>query len=194
MTILTDRFDRALLYASQVHGGQVRKGTTVPYVAHLMAVAATVMEYGGDEDQVVAALLHDAVEDQGGLARLADIRSRFGARVADLVEGCSDDLGNGSDGHPRPPWRERKTKHLDHLSSAPQDVLLIALSDKTHNARSILRDLRKQDVGEAIWDRFGKPKSETIWYYRSLAAAFQERVPGQLANELNEIVESLSKD
>jgi (p)ppGpp synthase/HD superfamily hydrolase len=193
MAILTDRFDRALLYASQVHGGQLRKGTSVPYLAHLMAVAATVMEYGGDEDQVVAALLHDAAEDQGGLARLTDIENRFGERVSQMVRACSDNLGNNSGGQAKPPWRERKSNYLDHLQSAPAEVLLIALSDKTHNARSILRDLRKENVGAAIWDRFGKPKSETIWYYRSLVSIFRKRLPGQLADELGEIVELLEE-
>jgi (p)ppGpp synthase/HD superfamily hydrolase len=192
MAILTDRFDRAILYASQVHGGQTRKGTEVPYLAHLMAVAATVMEYGGDEDQIIAALLHDAVEDQGGRARLADIRGRFGERVAELVAGCSDNLDDdGGSGDARPPWRERKSRYLKHLNTTPEEILLIALADKTHNARSILRDLRKKCVGNAIWERFGKPKSETMWYYQSLVAAFQDRLPGQLADELGEIVEAL---
>ena len=96
-TVLTDRFDRALLYATHVHGGQVRKGTSIPYVAHLMAVAATVLEYDGSEDMAIAGLLHDAVEDQGGMARLTDIRNRFGDRVADLVSACSDSLANAAE-------------------------------------------------------------------------------------------------
>jgi (p)ppGpp synthase/HD superfamily hydrolase len=193
MAILTERFDRALLYASQVHGGQTRKGTLVPYIAHLMAVAATVLEYDGDEDQVVAALLHDAVEDQGGFGRLSDIENRFGQRVADLVRSCTDNLGNGSGDHNRMTWRKRKSKYLDHLRSVPDEVLLVAISDKTHNARSILRDLRKEGVGDAIWDRFGRPTSETLWYYRSLVSVFQERFPGQLSEELGEIVGFLDK-
>jgi GTP pyrophosphokinase len=107
-TILTDRFDRALLYATHVHGGQVRKGTSTPYVAHLLAVSATVLEYGGDEDLAIAALLHDSVEDQGGQARLEDVRNRFGDRVARVVAACSDSLADTAKGERKADWQERK--------------------------------------------------------------------------------------
>ena len=111
-TVLTDRFDRALLYATHVHGGQVRKGTSTPYVAHLLAVAATVLEYGGDEDLAVAALLHDSVEDQGGAARLDDIRNRFGEPVARIVEACSVSLAYTAKGEPKADWLERKKAYF----------------------------------------------------------------------------------
>src|SRR3954471_23657647 len=114
-TTLTDRFDRALLYATHVHGGQVRKGTSTPYVAHLLAVAATVLEYGGDEDLAIAALLHDSVEDQGGQPRLLDIKERFGERVARIVEGCSDSLVDTAKGEKKAPSRERKEAYIRHL-------------------------------------------------------------------------------
>jgi GTP pyrophosphokinase len=190
-TVLTDRFDRALLYATHVHGGQVRKGTGVPYIAHLLAVAATVLEYGGSEDMAIAALLHDAVEDQGGEPRLADIRNRFGDRVADIVRSCSDTVVNSSSGQKKEDWRIRKLRYIDHLSSVDHETLLVSLSDKVHNARSILRDLRKPEIGASIWDRFNNSKNDTLWYYREVANAFMRYLPGQLANELTEIVDVL---
>jgi (p)ppGpp synthase/HD superfamily hydrolase len=154
----------------------------------LLAVAATVLEYGGDEDLAIAGLLHDSVEDQGGKARLEDIRNRFGERVAKIVEACSDSLANTAKGERKAHWQERKEAYIAHLSNANQDILLVSLADKVHNARSILRDLRKPDVGKSIWDRFSQPKDKTVWYYRSLATKFRDALPGQLADELNEIV------
>jgi (p)ppGpp synthase/HD superfamily hydrolase len=190
-TVLTDRFDRALLYATHVHGGQVRKGTSTPYVAHLLAVAATVLEYGGDEDLAIAALLHDSVEDQGGKARLQDVRNRFGERVARIVEACSDSLADTAAGEKKPDWQTRKDAYLAHLRRADEDILRVSLADKVHNARAILRDLRKPEVGQEIWSRFSQPKERTLWHYRSLANAFRETLRGQLSDELHEIVEAL---
>ncbi|HEY7246990.1 MAG TPA: HD domain-containing protein [Xanthobacteraceae bacterium] len=190
-TILTDRFDRALLYATHVHGGQVRKGTSTPYVAHLLAVSATVLEYGGDEDLAIAALLHDSVEDQGGKGRLEDVRNRFGDRVAGVVAACSDSLADTAKGERKADWQKRKEAYLAHLDTADEDVLRVSLADKVHNARAILRDLRKPDVGESIWSRFSQPRERMIWYYRALAEKFRKRWPGQLADELLEIVEVL---
>lgn len=192
-TVLTDRFDRALLYATHVHGGQVRKGTSTPYVAHLLAVAATVLEYGGNEDLAIAALLHDCVEDQGGCARLEDVRNRFGERVARIVRACSDSLADTAKGERKAHWKERKLAYIAHLQDADEDILRVSLADKVHNARAILRDLRKPDVGEEIWTRFSQPKAETLWYYRSLAETFCKRLPGQLSNELREIVSVLER-
>ena len=192
-TPLTDRFDRALLYATLVHGGQVRKGTAVPYIAHLMAVAATVLEYGGAEDAAIAALLHDAVEDQGGEPRLADIRNRFGARVAEIVRACSDSVADTSAGEPKEDWRLRKVRYVAHLASADEATLLVSLADKVHNARSILRDLREPKVGAAVWGRFKASRQDTLWHYRELAKAFMQYRPGQLAEELGEIVDALER-
>jgi (p)ppGpp synthase/HD superfamily hydrolase len=192
-TTLTDRFDRALLYATHVHGGQVRKGTSTPYVAHLLAVSATVLEYGGDEDLAIAALLHDSVEDQGGRARLEDVYNRFGERVARVVAACSDSLADTAKGEKKADWRTRKETYIAHLAAADEDVLRVSLADKVHNARAILRDLRKPDIGQKIWSRFSQPREDTIWYYRSLAKKFRERLPGQLADELTEIIEILEK-
>jgi (p)ppGpp synthase/HD superfamily hydrolase len=154
VTILTDRFDRALLYATHVHGGQARKGTSTPYLAHLLAVAATVLEYGGSEDRAIAGLLHDAAEDQGGEPRLADIRNRFGDRVANIVHACSDSIAAA--GQQKEDWRTRKMRYIEHLKTVDRDTRLVSLSDKVHNARSILRDLRKTGnrlrCTESIWE------------------------------------------
>ncbi len=192
-TPLTDRFDRALLYATHVHGGQARKGTAIPYIAHLMVVAATVLEYGGAEDVAIAALLHDAVEDQGGEPRLADIRNRFGARVAEIVRACSDSVADTSAGEPKEDWRLRKERYVAHLASGDVATLLVSLADKVHNARSILRDLREPTVGAAVWGRFKASRQDTLWHYRELAKAFRQYRPGQLAEELSEIVDALEQ-
>lgn len=191
---LTERFDRALLYARHVHDGQIRKGTTIPYVAHLLAVAATVLEYGGSEDMAIAALLHDAVEDQGGERRLLDIRNRFGPRVADIVQSCSDSFVNSAAGQNKEDWHTRKTRYIEHLNAADPDTLLVSLADKIHNARSILRDLRRPDIGTSVWARFKSSRQDTLWYYRALAKAFQRLKPGQLSDELAEIVDALETE
>jgi (p)ppGpp synthase/HD superfamily hydrolase len=159
-----------------------------------MAVAATVLEYGGDEDLAIAALLHDCVEDQGGKARLEDVRNRFGERVARIVQACSDSLADTGKGERKSHWRERKKFHLAHLRKADADILNVSLADKVHNARAILRDLRKPDIGEKIWERFSQLREQTLWYYRSLADEFCGRLPGQLSDELREIVEVLEAD
>ena len=172
-TTLTDRFDRALLYATHVHGGQVRKATSIPYIAHLLAVAGTILEYGGSEEMAIAGLLHDAVEDQGGEPRLIDIRNRFGDRVADIVRSCSDSVVNSSAGQQKDKWHTRKTQYIEHLGTLDHETLLVSLADKVHNARSILRDLRKPELGQGVWARFNNPREETLWYYRELARAFQ---------------------
>jgi (p)ppGpp synthase/HD superfamily hydrolase len=177
-----------------VHGGQVRKETSIPYIAHLLAVAATVLEYGGDEDLAIAGLLHDSAEDQGGRARLDDVRNRFGERVARIVAACSDNLVDTGKGDAKSGWKERKEKYLAHLLNADEDILRVALADKVHNARAILRDSRKQEIGEKIWARFGRAKEDTLWYYRSLANVFCTKLPGQLANELREIVNTLASE
>ena len=137
----------------------------------------------------IAGLLHDAAEDQGGEPRLVDIRNRFGDRVADIVHACSDSVVNTAAGEQKHDWRTRKTRYIEHLQTVDRETRLVSVSDKVHNARSILRDLRKPEVGPAVWSRFGKrPKEDTLWYYRELAKAFQELLPGQLAEELMEIV------
>lgn len=191
MRNLTDKFDRALLYATHVHGGQTRKSTHIPYIAHLMAVAATVLEYGGSEDMAIAGLLHDAVEDQGGEPRLNDIRSRFGDRVADIVRACSDSTTHGQE---KEDWATRKRRYIEHLKTVDEDTLLVSLADKVHNARSILRDARNPEIGEAVWKRFNKPKELTVGYYRQLADTFLQRLQRhQLADELRHLAKKLAE-
>ncbi len=185
--ILTDRFDRALLYASHVHGGQVRKGTSTPYVAHLLAVAATVLEYGGDEDLAIAALLHDSVEDQGGKGRLEDVRSRFGERVARIVEACSDSLADTAKGERKAHWQERKEAYMANLLQADEDILRVSLADKVHNARSILRDLRKPEIGEKVW----APANRKRRRYGTTAALPNGSANGCLVNCRMSCVKSL---
>lgn len=182
--MLSSRFEEALTYAFRLHKGQVRKGSGVPYLSHLLAVAALVLEYGGDEDQAIAALLHDAVEDQGGLPTLDDIRSRFGARVAGMVEACSDSFET-----PKPPWRERKERYIARLPEKLPDARLVSLADKVHNARTILADHAR--MGEEIWGRFKGGKDGTLWYYRELASTFRASGNEVLIGELERLVHAL---
>jgi len=185
---LTWRFDIALQFASGLHHQQPRKGVPIPYIAHLMGVCALVLEAGGDEDQAIAALLHDAVEDQGGLATLETIRHLFGERVAAAVESCSD--STVSDPTKKLPWGERKEKYLTHLRSANADALIVGAADKLHNARAILSDFRQ--IGEKLWSRFSVPKAEQFWYYGALVEAFkQTTAPNVLVDELQRVVKEL---
>jgi (p)ppGpp synthase/HD superfamily hydrolase len=180
--VLGERFRRALVLAFDLHRGQVRKGSTgIPYIGHLLGVTSIVIEDGGDEDEAIAALLHDGPEDQGGEPTLDRIRAEFGDRVADIVEGCSDTLED-----PKPPWRERKEAYLAHLEEAPPEVLRVSLADKLHNARSILSDYR--EVGEELWSRFNGTREESLWYYRSLSEIFARRCSGPLVEELETTV------
>jgi len=181
---LTPRFEDALLYATRLHATQTRKGNDVPYVAHLLAVASLVLEAGGDEDAAIAALLHDAAEDQGGLETLAEIRSRFGDAVADIVAACSDTFEE-----PKPPWHARKRAYIAHLRNAPPEVLLVSCADKLHNARAIVTDHRM--LGDALWQRFHAGRDDILWYYREVSAIFSAQGPEPLATELALVVEAL---
>lgn len=181
---LGERFERALVYASRLHGRQRRKGSGAPYISHLLAVAALVLEHGGTEEEAVAALLHDAAEDQGGEAELQNIRREFGAAVAAIVAACSDTLEK-----PKPPWRARKVEYLTHLISQPEPVRRVSAADKLHNARAILNDYRL--VGEAVWGRFRGGREGTLWYYRELVGIFDLQGPESLARELRLVVGEL---
>ena len=187
--VLGQRFDAALGHAARLHRTQLRKATDVPYVSHLLAVASLVIEDGGDEDEAIAALLHDAVEDQGGVAVLDDIRARFGPRVADIVEACSDSLAE--DPAAKAPWRARKEQYLAHMAEAPAAVLRVACADKLHNARCMLAEYRT--MGEALWDRFNGGRAGTLWFYRAVATAFARRPGGPLADELGRVVAELGR-
>lgn len=189
---LGPRFEQALAYASLVHADQRRKATDIPYIAHLLAVAGLVIEDGAasgelSEDEVIAALLHDAAEDRGGEPRLADIEARFGARVAAIVRACSDSLE--PEGH-KAPWRERKEAYLAHLAAEDdRGALRVSLADKVHNSRAIVRDYRR--LGDDLWNPFNR-EADTPWYYRSLADVFTRRLPDSpLTADLVEAVDDL---
>ena len=182
----TDRLSEALVFAAHLHARQTRKGTDVPYIAHLMAVAGLVLENGGDEEETIAALLHDAVEDQGGAATRENIRRRFGDRVVEIVDGCTD-----SDEVPKPPWRARKEAFLSRLPHASSSVRLVSAADKLHNARTILADYRA--MGDAVWERFTGGKSGTLWYYRALVDAFRAAGTSPLVEELARVVAELEQ-
>jgi (p)ppGpp synthase/HD superfamily hydrolase len=183
-THLSDRFQAALDMALKLHQNQERKGSREPYFTHLMSVSALVLENGGSENQAIAALLHDAVEDQGGIPTLERIRAEFGEEVAEIVDGCTDAYTQ-----PKPPWKERKTNYLKRLKTESDTILLVSLSDKVHNARSILRDFQKE--GDVIWDRFKGGKAGTLWYYQSLANILDESPYSFLKQELRQIVEEI---
>lgn len=161
------------------------------YVSHLLAVCSLVLEAGGDEEQAIAALLHDAIEDQPDEASPETIRKEFGQRVADIVVECSD-REHGVEGT-RDNWRERKEAYIRALGTASPDVLLVSCADKLHNARSLLRDLIQE--GEKVWDRFNQPDpAQQLWYYRALSEAFIERIeqPRWLPEELERTVEEIA--
>ena len=184
---LTPRFVHALAFAVQAHGGQTRKGGDIPYVSHLLGVASLVLEAGGDEDMAIAGLLHDTIEDTEATAQ--DIEASFGPRVAEIVEGCTDTAEN-----PKPPWRPRKERYLDHLR-APEtsvDVLTVSRADKLHNARSMLLDHRA--LGEAFWNRFNADVDEQLWYLSSLVDIFTARLPGAMTDELRRVRDALAAE
>ena len=191
--LLTERFDNALLYASAHHRLQLRKGGQVPYLAHLLAVASIALEAGATEDEAIGALLHDVIEDGGGMDAHAEITERFGPDVARIVLANSDSVTGEAE---KAPWRERKQDYIDAIAHKPHDALLVSLADKVHNARSILHD--HKTVGEDLWARFETGEGESVrWYYRSLTEAFEARSDelGEAAQpalrELREIVDEL---
>lgn len=187
---LSKDFREALAFAAEAHDGQGRKGTDIPYVAHLLAVTAIVLEHGGDEEQGIAALLHDAIEDQGGDRMRRKIRERFGERVTAMVDDCTD-----AEIIPKPPWKERKLAYLAHVPAARADSLLVSMADKLHNAGAIARDLRRD--GASVFERFAGKRDGTLWYYRSLLDAFAARQPaggaGKLLTELHHAVDELER-
>jgi (p)ppGpp synthase/HD superfamily hydrolase len=186
LALTTERFEEALVYAARLHSRQVRKVTSIPYVAHLLAAAAIVLEDGGSEDEAIAALLHDAIEDQGGDATRQEIRRRFGAKVVEIVNGCTD-----SEVIPKPPWLERKQQYLERLRGAPPEVLRVSSADKLHNARSVLADLRR--YGNSVWERFNGGREGTLWYYRRLVQVFQEAGASFIVEELDRVVSELER-
>jgi len=192
---LSPRFEAALVMATQLHAGQMRKGTEeqkrngteIPYVSHLLGVSSLVLEHGGTENLAIAALLHDAVEDQGGIETLDRIRDHFGSEVAEIVDHCTDAYTE-----PKPDWRPRKEKYVSQIPNMPPSAALVSCADKLHNARAILSDLR--EVGDELWDRFTGKKKGTLWYYRALVDAFNDKdIKKRLTDELSRTVEEIEK-
>ena len=184
--ILSNRFIEAVAFANELHANQKRKGSDIPYIAHLLAVSSIVLEHGGNEDQAIAALLHDAIEDQGGDATRGEILRRFGETITDIVNGCTD-----SDTTPKPPWLQRKEAYIEHIPTASQSVRLVSAADKLHNSRSILNDY--YIVGESVWNRFQGGKEGSLWYYRSLVKAFRQAEVTPLIEELDRVVTQLEQ-
>jgi GTP pyrophosphokinase len=182
-----DRFESALQLACRVHRHQPRKGTGIPYIAHILGVTALALEYGASEDEAIGALLHDAAEDGGGEAMLAEIRAQFGDAVGDIVLGCSDSLAE----HPadKRPWLDRKENYVAHVAEASAAVCLVSAADKLHNVRAILRDYRAH--GEAVWARFAGGRDGTLWYYDAVSTALWRRWPSELTGDLRREVAAL---
>ena len=182
---LSPKFEKAIVYATRVHGGQLRKKTRIPYIAHILGVTAIAMEYGATETEAIGALLHDAVEDCGGARRLRDIERKFGKAVAKIVEGCTD-----TDQAPKPPWLARKKAYIAHLRRAPVSTQIVSAADKLHNLRAIVMDYRTE--GDKLWSRFNGGKEGTLWYYGALVDAFAggKRLASLLA-ELNRTLTTL---
>lgn len=184
--VLTNRYKLAVDFAITLHASQKRKGTNIPYISHLMSVSALVLEQGGDEDEAIAGLLHDAIEDRGGDSTRQEIRRRFGDRVTEIVDGCTD-----TDADPKPEWLERKKAYVAHIATASASVRLVSAADKLHNARTILSDYR--NVGETLWTRFTGGREGTLWYYRALVDEFRAFGSTALVVELELTVAELER-
>jgi len=181
---LSTRFEQALVYATQLHATQIRKGGDIPYVSHLLSVAALVLEDGGDEDEAIAGLLHDAVEDGGSAEIREAILVKFGERVVSIVDGCTESCTI-----PKPPWRDRKLRYIEQMRHASPSVLRVSMADKLHNARSILADRDRE--GDAVWDKFKGGKAGTLWFYRCLLEIYQQGGSNFLVSEIERIVDRL---
>jgi (p)ppGpp synthase/HD superfamily hydrolase len=183
---LSPRFCQALVYAAELHADQKRKISGAPYVSHLLRVAGIALAAGADEDEAIAALLHDAIEDQGGARTREEIRRRFGRRVVGIVDGCTD-----TDQHPKPPWRGRKEAYLARLRHASASVRLVSACDKLDNGRSLLRSYHQ--LGQSIWDRFSGGRDGVLWYYRSVVEILKQAGPDPLVDELDRLVSEIER-
>ena len=187
MIPISPRFRQALDYAATLHAEHTRKGSGIAYVSHLLGVAALAIEYGANEDEAIAALLHDAVEDQGGPPTLEAIRKSYGDEVARIVDACSD-----TDEVPKPPWKERKEAYLEHLESADESVRLVSCCDKIHNLRAILSDYRH--FGSEVFDRFKAGQEGTMWYYAALSETFTRLGPERPASDFANVLSTLQTE
>lgn len=191
---LGERFTQAVEYARQLHT-EYRKGTEIPYMAHLLGVAALVMGEAGrrvpvTEDMVIAAVLHDVVEDHGGMPRLRDVESKFGRNVSRMVAGLSDTFAEDHD--KKEGWEERKSAYIKRLRKEPDDVLLISAADKLYNAKAILDDYR--EIGEAVFARFKRGRKQQLWYFEELLKVFRDHTPNRLVDEFDRIVGQLKAE
>jgi len=185
--ILTDRYLNALIFMYNLHKNQTRKGSSIPYISHLESVASIVWKHNGSETEAIAALLHDAVEDQGGLETLQLIMDNFGPEIAQIVVGLSDTIDHGSG--PKPEWSIRKQKYIDSLSSEPYSVRLISAADKLDNIRDILREL--EEMGPIMWSKFSGTPDQIIWYYKSLIDIYIKHGPKQLGLEISQVLNKI---
>ncbi|MEA5573535.1 HD domain-containing protein [Calothrix sp. UHCC 0171] len=183
---MTEKFSTALVYATRLHANQTRKITSVPYVSHLLSVAALILEAGGNETEAIAGLLHDAIEDQGGMEIRAEIREMFGDEIVAIIDGCTEIYTK-----PKPPWEERKHKYLENLRGACVSVRMVSLADKLHNARSLLADWQK--FGDEIWNQFNAGKVRTLWFYQSLLQVYRETGSDWMTEEFARVVDQLAK-
>src|SRR5207237_3402458 len=184
---ISEKFEEALVYATQAHGNQMRKKTGIPYIAHILGVTAIALEYGASETEASSTLVHDTVEDCGRADRLRDIREKFGDDVAGIVDGCTDTYET-----PKPPWLERKRAYIEHLKDSDSSTRLVSASDKLHNTRAILAELRRN--GTEVFARFAGKKDGTLWYYRALVTAFRQHGDhADLIDELDRVVSEIEK-
>ncbi|BAY09177.1 HD domain-containing protein [Calothrix sp. NIES-2098] len=184
---LTGKFEQALVYATRLHANQTRKISDIPYIAHLLSVAALVLEAGGTEEEAIAALLHDSIEDQGGKAIREEIRQSFGDAVVAIIDGCTE-----SDTLPKPPWQERKNRYLENLRHSSVSVRRVSLADKLHNARSLLADWRQ--YGDSIWTHFKTGREGTLWFYQSLVQVYRQTGSDWMTEELERVVGQLQQE
>jgi (p)ppGpp synthase/HD superfamily hydrolase len=186
LTPLTAQFEAALLYATKLHAGQRRKDPRVPYIAHLLSVAALVLEDGGNEEEAIAALLHDAIEDQGGLKTRNEIQRQFGDRIVAIVESCTE-----SETFPKPPWLERKQRYIEQLRQASCSARRVSLADKLHNARSLLASLHQE--GDRIWQHFHGGKAQTLWFYDALLQVYRSTGADFMTEEFARVITEIAK-
>ena len=183
----TTKFEQALIYATQLHANQTRKVDKIPYISHLMSVSALILEAGGSEDEAIAGLLHDAVEDQGGKATREEIRQKFGETVVEIVDGCTE-----TDITPKPPWKQRKIDYIDNIRNGSDSVKLVSLADKLHNARSLLIGYRNK--GDKLWDYFSGSKEDKLWFYGELLEIYQQGNINFMTVELERILQELGNN
>lgn len=181
MTKLTAQFEKALIFATRLHADQTRKGDGTPYIGHLLSVTGLVIEDGGSEEEAIAALLHDAIEDQGGEATRRTILQQFGAEVTRIVEGCSEPFSS-----PKPPWKTRKLQYIAQLQNADESICRVSLADKLHNMRSLVKQYQQQ--GEVIWQAFHGGKEGTIWFYNELLDCYRSKINSPMLAELEKII------